>query len=171
MPSTATVAQRPRARCAARLPPARSICESSHPPKMSPFGLASAGIAITRTSGNFRGNSTCDPITAPDQGVSTDDILSPWPIAGGDDDNRNRVYIYGVVSGFVQGRQPCSSAPSGAGSSESGSLRPLSQQSPLWSERHPAPRLRNLTGDMGDTGDIQATATRTIPILITRTIL
>src|SRR5437660_1532164 len=56
MPSTATVAQRPRARCAARLPPARSICESSQPPKISPFGFASAGIAITRTSGMVCGN-------------------------------------------------------------------------------------------------------------------
>src|SRR5579883_1692129 len=55
MPSTATVAQRPRARCAARLPPARSICDSSQPPKMSPFGLASAGIAMTRISGAVAG--------------------------------------------------------------------------------------------------------------------
>src|SRR5215472_8508862 len=62
MPSTATVAHRPRARRAARLPPARSICASSHPPKMSPFGLASAGMAKTRTSGSVLGNSTSDPI-------------------------------------------------------------------------------------------------------------
>jgi len=55
------LAHRPRARRAARLPPARSICASSHPPKMSPFGLASAGIAKTRTSGSVRGNSTSDP--------------------------------------------------------------------------------------------------------------
>src|SRR6516162_2113891 len=62
MPSTATVAHRPRARRAARLPPARSIWASSHPPKMSPFESASAGIAKTRTSGSVRGNSTSDPM-------------------------------------------------------------------------------------------------------------
>jgi hypothetical protein len=40
--------------------PARSICESSQPPKMSPFGFASPGIAITRTSGMVCGNSGGD---------------------------------------------------------------------------------------------------------------
>src|SRR5260370_31258936 len=75
MPSTATVAHRPRARWAARLPPARSICESSHPPKMSPFGLASAGIAITRISGipgGSLGEVFCD-----DSPATADAIIPP----------------------------------------------------------------------------------------------
>src|SRR6478735_4374056 len=48
MPSTATVTQRPRARRAAALPAAKSICPISQPPKMSPAGLVSDGIAIAR---------------------------------------------------------------------------------------------------------------------------
>src|SRR5918995_909207 len=48
MPSTATVTQRPRARRAAALPAAKSICAISQPPKMSPAGLVSEGIAIVR---------------------------------------------------------------------------------------------------------------------------
>jgi hypothetical protein len=48
MPSTATVATRPRARLIAAAPPARSICAITQPPKMSPFGLVSAGIAVVR---------------------------------------------------------------------------------------------------------------------------
>ena len=48
MPSTAIVAARPRAVSAARLPAARSIWLISHPPKMSPAGLVSAGIAMVR---------------------------------------------------------------------------------------------------------------------------
>jgi hypothetical protein len=51
MASTATVAQRPRARRAAALPAAKSICAISQPPKMSPAGLVSAGIAIVRIAG------------------------------------------------------------------------------------------------------------------------
>jgi len=79
MPSTATVAQRPRARWVAKLPPARSICASSHPPKMSPLGLASAGIAMTRTSGSVGGTCeaslrACDRFIPADRGVSIDDI-------------------------------------------------------------------------------------------------
>src|SRR3984893_9195045 len=75
MPSTATVAHLPRARWAARLPPARSICESSHPPKMSPFGLASAGIAITRIRGipgGSLGEVFCD-----DSPATADAIIPP----------------------------------------------------------------------------------------------
>ena len=52
---TATVATRPRACWAATLPPARSICESSQPPKMSPLGLASAGMATVRSAGSRAG--------------------------------------------------------------------------------------------------------------------
>src|SRR3712207_459604 len=48
MPSTATVTQRPRARRAAALPAARSICDISQPPKMSPAGFVSDGIAMVR---------------------------------------------------------------------------------------------------------------------------
>ena len=51
MPSTATVAARPRAVSAARLPAARSIWVISQPPKMSPAGLVSAGMAIVRIAG------------------------------------------------------------------------------------------------------------------------
>src|SRR6516164_3590238 len=98
MPSTATVAHRPRARCAAKLPPARSICESSHPPKMSPLGLASAGIAKTRTSGSVRGNSAGDPVAPAARGVATCDILKSFERGnGGEDENRNGVYISHVV--------------------------------------------------------------------------
>src|SRR6516165_1946288 len=84
MPSTATVAHRPRARCAARLPPARSICASSQPPKMSPFGLASAGIAMTRTSGWLRGIAPCGPVAAAARGLAACDIclLSDAGMAG-----------------------------------------------------------------------------------------
>lgn len=39
-----------------------AICDKSQPPKMSPFGLASAGIAMTRTSASVCGNSTSDTI-------------------------------------------------------------------------------------------------------------
>ena len=45
MASTATVAARPRVRWLATMPPAMSICESSQPPKISPLGLVSAGMA------------------------------------------------------------------------------------------------------------------------------
>ena len=46
--ATATVATRPWARADAVTPPAISICEITQPPKMSPAGLASAGIAKVR---------------------------------------------------------------------------------------------------------------------------
>ena len=36
--------------------PARSICDKSQPPKISPFGFTSAGIAITRTRGRLCGS-------------------------------------------------------------------------------------------------------------------
>ena len=48
MASTATVTLRPSAMRMAMLPAARSICAISQPPKMSPDGLVSAGMAITR---------------------------------------------------------------------------------------------------------------------------
>ena len=51
MPSTATVAARPRAVRAARLPAARSIWLISQPPKMSPAGFVSAGMAMVRITG------------------------------------------------------------------------------------------------------------------------
>src|SRR6266478_2192377 len=99
MPSTATVAHRPRARWAARLPPARSICESSHPPKMSPLGLASAGIAMTRTSGMVEGTCEVSPrardgFTFAVCGVTIDDIRQlPGRRQIADDVNRNGIYI------------------------------------------------------------------------------
>src|ERR1700736_1248005 len=48
----ATVTTRPRARLVATVLPARSICDNSQPPKMSPCGLASAGIAMARSAGS-----------------------------------------------------------------------------------------------------------------------
>src|SRR6185312_169293 len=48
----ATVAVRPLARRLAAAPPARSICDSSQPPKISPYGLASAGRAMARSAGS-----------------------------------------------------------------------------------------------------------------------
>src|SRR5947209_655548 len=51
----ATVTVRPFARRVATVPPARSIWERSQPPKMSPCGLASAGIAIARNVGSLCG--------------------------------------------------------------------------------------------------------------------
>src|SRR5437763_1347992 len=66
MPVIATVATRPRARCTARLPPARSICDSTQPPKMSPLALASAGMAMVRSAGSWAGGG----------GVST--VLMGW---------------------------------------------------------------------------------------------
>jgi hypothetical protein len=54
--SIETVAQRPRASRPAALPAARSICERSQPPKMSPAGLVSDGIAIVRIAASVEGN-------------------------------------------------------------------------------------------------------------------
>src|ERR1700704_4674929 len=51
----ATVAVRPLARRVATVPPARSICDSSQPPKISPCGLASAGMAMARNAGSIWG--------------------------------------------------------------------------------------------------------------------
>src|SRR6185503_7951057 len=48
---TATVATRPRATRLATVPPAMSTCDMIHPPKMSPFWFASAGIGTTRSAG------------------------------------------------------------------------------------------------------------------------
>src|SRR5436309_5678789 len=56
MAVSATVTVRPLARRVATVPPARSICESSQPPKISPCGLASAGMAMARSAGSPRGS-------------------------------------------------------------------------------------------------------------------
>src|SRR5882757_9068793 len=56
----ATVAVRPFARRVAAVPPARSICDSSQPPKISPCGLASAGIAMARRAGSTWGGCFSD---------------------------------------------------------------------------------------------------------------
>src|SRR6478736_4371063 len=62
MPSTATVTQRPLARRAAAFPAAKSICDISQPPKMSPAGLVSDGIAIVRmTAARFSISSAVMP--------------------------------------------------------------------------------------------------------------
>src|SRR5262245_25214128 len=45
-----TVTTRPLARRTATALPARSICDKSHPPKMSPCALANTGIAIDRSA-------------------------------------------------------------------------------------------------------------------------
>src|SRR4051812_36828927 len=102
MPSTATVAHRPRARRAASAPPARSIWESSQPPNISPLGLASAGIAMTRISGmpgGSLGGVSCD-----DSPATADAIIPPilhastCGAAGRRVVARNCVAIYHVVS-------------------------------------------------------------------------
>src|SRR6202043_1444326 len=46
------VTTRPLARRVATVLPARSICDNSQPPKISPAGLASAGIAMARSAGS-----------------------------------------------------------------------------------------------------------------------
>jgi hypothetical protein len=54
IPSIATVTTRVLATFAARMPLPKSICEMIQPPKMSPLGLVSAGIAMVRmTSSPF----------------------------------------------------------------------------------------------------------------------
>src|SRR5262245_45700777 len=53
----ATVTVRPLARRRATAPPARSICDNSQPPKISPYGLASAGMAMARSAGSACGES------------------------------------------------------------------------------------------------------------------
>src|SRR5262245_55520038 len=60
-PSTAMVAQRPRARRDATLPAAKSICAISQPPKMSPAGLVSDGMAMVRIAGSPWGRSISFP--------------------------------------------------------------------------------------------------------------
>ena len=50
MSVTATVATRPCANAVAVIPPATSINDMIQPPKMSPAGLVSAGIARVRTA-------------------------------------------------------------------------------------------------------------------------
>src|SRR5262245_11723199 len=53
--STLTVTTRPRARSTPAMPPAWSMCAITQPPKMSPFALVSAGIAMVRTVSAPRG--------------------------------------------------------------------------------------------------------------------
>jgi hypothetical protein len=59
---------------------------------MSPFGLASAGIAKTRTSGRVRGRLSCD-LVAP---VCDIEEL-PSHSNGGEGDYRNGIYIWHVI--------------------------------------------------------------------------
>src|ERR1700688_4057017 len=54
----ATVTTRPLARRVATVLPAKSICDSSQPPKISPAGLASAGIAMARSAGSDCGGAS-----------------------------------------------------------------------------------------------------------------
>ncbi len=68
MPSTAMVAQRPRARRAATLPAARSICAISQPPKMSPAGLVSAGMAMVRITGGPQAAGGAEEVSGHRQG-------------------------------------------------------------------------------------------------------
>src|ERR1700688_3016281 len=51
MPVIATVTTRPFARRVAAALPARSICDTNQPPKMSPCGLVSIGIAMAQSVG------------------------------------------------------------------------------------------------------------------------
>src|SRR5271170_7168698 len=59
---TAMVATRPSARWPAKMPPEMSICASTHPPKISPLGLVSAGMASVRVVSSPRGFSTFSSI-------------------------------------------------------------------------------------------------------------
>src|SRR5213593_516286 len=53
----ATVTTRACAVFAARIPLPRSICDVNHPPKMSPFGLLSLGMAIVWMTSSPLGSS------------------------------------------------------------------------------------------------------------------
>src|SRR5262245_38554654 len=61
----ATVTTRPSARWLAALPPARSICDSSQPPKMSPLAFVSAGMAKVRSAGSIAGGLSDSAIVSP----------------------------------------------------------------------------------------------------------
>jgi hypothetical protein len=54
---TEAVTTRPSARCVAVIAPAESIIDMIQPPKMSPAGLVSQGIAKARTASSPRGRS------------------------------------------------------------------------------------------------------------------
>src|SRR5580693_7736334 len=54
----ATVTTRPLARLVATVLPAISICDNNQPPKISPAGLASAGIAMARSAGSDFGGAS-----------------------------------------------------------------------------------------------------------------
>src|SRR4051812_10238043 len=58
MPAIATVTTRPFARRVATVLPARSIWHRSQPPKMSPCGLVSAGMAMARSAGSLSGSTS-----------------------------------------------------------------------------------------------------------------
>src|SRR3954470_17768685 len=70
MPSIATVTTRVFATFAARIPLPKSICEMIQPPKMSPLGFVSAGIAIVRITNSPLGFSAIGP--EPSEGASED---------------------------------------------------------------------------------------------------
>ena len=70
MPCTATVATRPLARAPAVMPPATSIWDISQPPKMSPLGLVSRGMARVRMAISPRGSGGASAATACPAGVS-----------------------------------------------------------------------------------------------------
>src|SRR5579864_948128 len=54
----AIVTTRPTARRVATVEPARSIWHRSQPPKMSPCGLVSAGMAMARSAGSDAGSTS-----------------------------------------------------------------------------------------------------------------
>src|SRR5580692_10936860 len=58
MPVIATVTTRPFARRVAAALPARSICDISQPPKISPCGLVSIGIAMAQSVGLILGGAS-----------------------------------------------------------------------------------------------------------------
>src|SRR6202051_5134507 len=58
MPVMAPVTPPPLARRVATVLPARSICDNNQPPKISPAGLASAGIAMARNAGSDFGGAS-----------------------------------------------------------------------------------------------------------------
>ena len=67
----ATVATRPWARWLAVIPPAISICARTQPPKMSPLGFASAGMAKVRMASSPLGDACAVPEGTADSALGT----------------------------------------------------------------------------------------------------
>src|SRR2546423_1440649 len=79
MLSIATVTTRVFATFAARIPLPKSICETIQPPKISPLGFVSAGIAIVRMTNSPFGLSAIGPM------VAQMETACPQAVKDGDD--------------------------------------------------------------------------------------